>query len=201
MSNFLDQWKYRLAELEKDLSVKREEIAEAFEKQKEHFAQLTDKVNNDLKDTFKDNPERTEELQRKLDELKVQFALGKAETRDKFEEQKKKMEQSLHSFHQQYEKVKTETQDKNLQFAESMSGFKELIQQKLDIFNLHFHLGKAEAAEEWEEQKKEINKQLHSMKEKIAEKTEEGESKFEQLGQELSEAYGHLQKGIKSLFS
>ncbi len=96
--------------------------------------------------TFKDKLTRT---QQEIENLAVQFALGKAEAKDKFEEIKK----DFHSKIQQWEKtgVGTKINEKGLE-----------LKKKFEELTLQLSLGKAEAKEIFDEQRKKIT---HSLKE------------------------------------
>ena len=89
MSEFIKKWKDKLDELEEKLNLQSHQVAESFEAQKAKMtSQLSDKIQS-LKDTKLD--EQTAGLKAKMEALQVQLALGKAESKDAFEAQKKEL--------------------------------------------------------------------------------------------------------------
>lgn len=91
----------------------------------------------------------------KLEELQVQSALGKAELEDKFEEIKKETRE-------QYQHIKSEV-NTTLQNSEEWSKVKS----KFEHLEVQLALGKAETKEMLEEQKKNLSKAFHEMKDFI----------------------------------
>lgn len=89
----------------------------------------------------------------KLEELKVQTALGKAELSDKLEELKR--EATL--------KISQAKVDLNVAIKSGQENYEHL-KAKLEHLELQLALGKAETAEELSKQKKNIKAAIHDVK-------------------------------------
>ena len=89
----------------------------------------------------------------KLEELQVQAALGKAELSDKFEEVKKETRK-------QFQNIKSEVNSVIDEDKEEWKHFKT----KLEHLEVQLALGKAETKEVLEEQKKNLKKAFHDVK-------------------------------------
>lgn len=89
-----------------------------------------------------------------LEELQLQFALGKAEAKDKFEELKKKANQFIH-----------ETENKLDDAKEVYVDFKS----KLEGLRVQLALGKAETIDAFNAQRKNINQKLKEIEDYINE--------------------------------
>jgi hypothetical protein len=92
--------------------------------------------------------------QQELDELVVQFALGKAEGKEKFEEIKKEFRQRVAEF-------------KQLLDAPAAGLLTPETRRKIEELELQLALGKAESKELFEEQKKKILKTLSHVEAEI----------------------------------
>ncbi|MEO0898330.1 MAG: hypothetical protein AAFY71_18095 [Bacteroidota bacterium] len=197
MDKELAKWQKEIEDLELDLKLEEADVIEAFE---QHKHNLTESVNSFTKHAGEMLGEGSNLLQGKLDELKVQLALGKAESKDAFEEQRKELDKALHSASEEFEKVKGEAGENvgklKEEFDEQMNHFKT----RLDMFRLHFHLGMAEAKEEYEEKKKDLSQELDKIKEKVDGAEDKAENRLEDFGKEMGEAFSHFQKAVKGLF-
>jgi hypothetical protein len=90
-----------------------------------------------LRDKFFDQLKKT---QKEIEELALQFSLGKAEAKDKFEEIKKDLTKSVRKWKEKY----------------SGDLKNNHMKQMLDELELQLSLGKAEAIDKFDEQKKNI---------------------------------------------
>lgn len=199
MNKFMEDWTRELDDLEVNLSLGEEEIADAFEAQKSRMKGLLDEATKKVEGL--EMGEKTKGMQQKIDELRLQLALGRAETRDAMEAQRKNLASSLHQVESEYAKVKDAAGDKAKEMSSSMGDGLDRFKTQLDMFRLHFHLGQAEAKEEMEEKRNELKEKVRSMKASISEKTEEAEDKWDGIGEELGEAYGHFKSALSKMFS
>lgn len=183
--------------MEIDLHLEEEEIIHSFENHKDKLRKNIDSFSKSTQDKL---GETAKGLQTRLDELKVQLALGKAESKEAYEEQRKQLNAALNNVSTEYEKVKSQAGDKMGEIKEELGQQIKKFQSRLDVFRLHFHLGMADAKEEYEEKKKELSRELDKVKNKVEEAEKKGEDKWEGFGKEMGEAFSHFQGAIKKLF-
>jgi hypothetical protein len=126
-----------------------------------------------------------------MEELQVQLALGKAETRDLFNEQKKKVFRAFNKL------------DKNLQVFplltetdEKLRHEMEMFRIKMELLDLHHALGAMDVKDKYEEKKKEIEQAIAKAKAKYAARRAEARKKSNVRHEELKEAYRHLKKAF-----
>jgi hypothetical protein len=126
-----------------------------------------------------------------MEELQVQLALGKAETRDLFNEQKKKVFRAFNKL------------DKNLQVFplltetdEKLRHEMEMFRIKMELLDLHYALGAMDVKDKYEEKKKEIEQAIAKAKAKYAARRAEARKKSNVRHEELKEAYRHLKKAF-----
>ena len=90
-------------------------------------------------------------VQADVEGLLLQFSLGKAEAKDKFEEVKSELKESIRRFKEKYS-IDEKSKD---------------LRSKLEELELQLALGKAEAGEIYEEQKKKILKAIRELEDEI----------------------------------
>ncbi|MEL7343221.1 MAG: hypothetical protein AAGM67_22245, partial [Bacteroidota bacterium] len=163
--------------------------------QKASMSEVVDKV----QERIKDRPS-AENLRTRLDELKVQLALGKAESRDAYEDQKDKLEEALKHTQTALGEWSDEADAKLSDVSQVLKEKATLFETKMDLFKVQFALGKAEAKEEWEEKKEEIRSHLMGIRKKADEGKDKAEDKWDEFSEEMSEAFSHVKSAWKKLF-
>lgn len=195
-------WKLRAEELQLQLSLGKMEAMDELEKQTGNFKSFI----NETKEKAKDladyiNPEITNDLISKFEELQVQLALGKAETKDAFEEQKEKINQGLDSIQQLLQKgmAKAGMEENFNSFLEKFEGATENFKTRLEAAKLQFALGKADTKDEIEKQKEEVKAKLEEIRSKLDSNKELAEEKWDGFKAEISEAFGHIKNAFSKL--
>jgi hypothetical protein len=122
-----------------------------------------------------------------LEELQVQLALGKADTKDIFEAQRKKISLALNELETLIRKNKT-ADEYYIRLQVEIEKFKI----KMDILKLHYELSKLDTKNEFQERKQDFSGKLSDIKKHLLEKEEE----WGHFRHEISEAYSHLKKAF-----
>lgn len=133
--------------------------------------------------------ERAIQLKAIFETLQVQLALGKADTKEIFEEQMKKISATLNELEILIRK--NETAD---EYYTKLQVEIEKFKIKLEILKLRYKLNKMDAANEFEIKKTEFLKKLSDIKARLDKKEEEVENKWEHFKEEITEAYTNLKK-------
>jgi len=126
-----------------------------------------------------------------LESLQVQLALGKAETKEIFEEQSKKIFKSLNELENHIKKNET-VNEYYTKFLMEIEKFKI----KLEILKLRFELKKINAQEDFESKKSDFLHKLNEVKDKMKSKDEKSAGKWEHFTKEINEAYSHLKSAF-----
>ncbi len=196
--------KEKLAQAIEDLREQVEEVDESvsiekLESQKSQFASFLDNSRSRIDSIF--SGDTALRLRQSMDELQLQLALGKAESKEALEEQKRKLETALHEAEQGYENLKGEASEDFSEWAQEFGSWKEQIQTRMDLARLHFALGKAEARDDLEKGRQDLSRQVSELKAKMDDLGDAGEEKWDAVSNELKESYSHLKSAIKGLFS
>ena len=134
---------------------------------------------------------KSNELRGALELLQLHLALGKAESKEIFEVQRKKLVRAL----KEIERLMGESK----LGAEQLVALKMEVQKfkiKLEIIKLRFELNKIVAIDEFETRKKEFTKKLVEIKTSLMLKEKKVETKWEHFEDELADAYSHLKKAF-----
>lgn len=126
-----------------------------------------------------------------LETLQVQLALGKAVTKEKYEEQRRKIVKALNELERMITKNKIADEYYTRLLMEAGK-----FRIKLDILKLRYELNKLEARMEFEAGKKEFSKTLVKVKDRLIKKGKENEAVWKHVTNELNEAYSHLRKAF-----
>jgi ribosomal protein L29 len=150
----------------------------------------------DLKNTLilKVGEDNVHKLRGQLDDLEVQFALGKSETSEFYEEQRKKIAYALHN-------VETELKA-NENFAKMRTAFAteiERLKLNLAVLKKQFDTQKVDVGHQFKEKLKEARHETESLLSKAEDKWDDVKEKYEDFSDEIKEASQHVKKAIDVL--
>ncbi|GEM_PF-1013869 len=203
MNKFMKDWMEELDDLDIHLNLETDEITEAFENQKAKFQSfLTESAAKlDEKAAELKLSEKATNLRSRLEELQLQLALGKAETRDAFEEQREKLDTSLNEAGTEYKAFKEKAEEQYHHLADEFHEVTEKFRTKMEVLRLQYALAKADMKEEFAEKKVEISQKLQELRNKSEADKEKAEDKWDEFKEEISEAYNNFKETLKGLFS
>jgi hypothetical protein len=157
MKDFVSSWQQRLEEMQVQFSLGKMDAAEAFEKQKDQLRTMLVSMKENIDKATDVAEDKTAEMRNKLEELKLQLSLGKADGLDAFEAQRKKIEAAMHDFYHTGKQNFSSNYEKGLELFDRQS---EAFKTGLDIVKIQYNLAKMDAKEEVEEKKKELNDKI-----------------------------------------
>lgn len=177
-----------LEELQVQLSLGKAEARDKFEELKKNFSKTIQQIAADLKSA---GAEKSVELRSLFDELQLQLSLGRAEAKEVFNEQRKKIETILHKVEQ---KIKSEPSNREL--IDKLFDDIRKFRITLEIIAIAYELGKYEFGDAYKAHKKEFEQKLNAIKKKVEAQTDEIEKRAETFKNEISEAYNHLKQAF-----
>ncbi len=155
---------------------------------KDKYEEIKKKFNLFIEDSeskIKAGKEKIDDINTKFDELRVQLALGKAETIETFMEQKKQLLLTLHEL-----EVKIKTNETLSRMYAFVLIEIEKFKVQLEVLEQKFDKRKEEAKISFEKGKQEFNQFIDRFKVKYSKKKEE--TKWEHFQSEISEAFTHF---------
>jgi hypothetical protein len=136
----------------------------------------------------------TPEARRKIEELEVQLALGKAESKDLFEEQKKKILKTLSQVEHEL-KTWINSGKMPVDFSDDIEKFK----LKLEIIRLKFNLKKFEVKDAFKDRMNNARGEVEKIRGAVKSKLKDGSLKYNDFRDQMSLAYKHLKKALNDL--
>ena len=192
--SLVNRWKRKADELKLQLHLGSKDLADRFEEDKKNISAWAAEKKEQLKES---SSEKAEQLKIKLEELELQAALGRAESRDALEEQQKKISKALRNARDKADEFAGDAKEGFQDFAEKADAQMDTWQAKFEMLQLQLKLGAADASDEWEARKKELAKSIHDLENKISEAGKQTGEGWNHFKSEMSEAWTH----IKGAFS
>ncbi len=194
----LNAWKASLEHLNVQLHLGAEEAKDEFEKQKKNLAHWIDITGEKLHETKDISKEKALQLKTAMEELRVQAALGRAETEDALKEQQENLKKGIHNLKYNIAEVYKTTKEEIDDFADKAHDKLDDFHTRFDLFKLHAHLAKMDAGETWAKKKKELSVKLHNLNTKLEESKDTSSDKWDHFSKEIAAAWHHFRIAFKS---
>ena len=169
-----------------------EEAKDEFENQKKELTTWLDSVGEKLDKAKDTGSEKAQKLKSSLEELRVQAALAKAETKDEIEEQQKMIAKGIHQLRHEISETVDDSKEKVEKIHVKMDDKLDDYQTRFDLFRLQLHLGKMETEENWDQKKEDIGDKLAQLKTKLKIKGKELDGKWDEFSGEISEGWKQI---------
>lgn len=181
-------------DLQLQLALGRADAIDEFEKQKANLKKIVDENMAKLAESTDKltGSDIGTKMNTKFDELRVQLALGKAETKEALEKQSEAINNSV-------KKIKDDLGEKYPDLVKSFDDSVTKLTSMMESLRLQFALGKAELNDETERERSILFAKIDELKKKVEEGKNIAEEKFDGVKDELSEALNHLKNAIAKL--
>ena len=197
IKNTLNKWRESIDELELQLSLGKSEALEEFEKRKTALNHSVNELKAKAVEWENLGEAKTQDFRAKLDELQVQLALGKAETEDIFNEQRKKIEHAIYESAISFKEIRDQAGVHVVNFIDDFDQSLNEFKSKLETFKLHYSLGKAEVKDELEKSRVELKSNLNELKQKFDEAGKVNEAKWDDFKSEMQTSFTHAKKAFE----
>lgn len=192
-SEFVKRLKQEVDELLLQANLGKAEALDFVEEHKGKFNEVLDLATAKLVEAPEDG-EKSSQLNQKIDELKLQLALGKMESRDAYEEQRTKLESSVQNVKEVWDPLEDELKGLIETGAEALM-------TKLDAAALNLDLGSLVVEEEAKIQKDKIQTELKDLQRQIEPALEETKDTVETVGAELATAFTDIKDKLRQLLN
>ncbi len=200
----LDHWEATAIALEEQLQQTEQQARAKLEVRRKKLDEALEKFKSEVAKAKGITVEKKREMQTQFDDLQVQLALGKAETRDAFEAQMKKIRHSiatleaavdsqLHAAGQALEASIVKAADKYVAAAIEYEAAADALEARL-------FMKKVEAKAEFENRKKEFLAQISKFKTQLQGKRDMAKGKAATFEKELSNGMSQIKQAFKNLF-
>ena len=205
MNSKLDKWEAEATAFQAQLELSKEQVKTRVEEQKQRLEeiarQMKDKIDaaGDYADATKDK------VKASFENMQVQLALGVADTRDGYQEWKKKVQSSIAGFEKE---VEVALDEKGAQLDAGLDALKDAYvkqtsacEAEIDAMQAQFQEAKASAKADFEKYKQDAQSKINEYKQVLNEKRKLAVDKFGDFEAELSSGATQIKDAVKNLFS
>ena len=196
----LDALEHQALALEAHLTQTKDHAMQRLEHRKEQLSELLKQVQADVQKSKEIAAQAKMEVQAKLEHLQVQLALGKAEARDTFEEQRAKTLKALSEFESiAEEKLKGATFESG-KVWEDLVDRTSTLEAEYEVLKDRFVNEKAKQEVVLESKKEELLAKLVLFKDQVKAKRVVVQAKADVLETDLRQGLDHIKAGVRRLF-
>ena len=196
----LDALEHHALALEAQLTQTQEQAMQRLEERKQQLRGLLKQVQADVQKSKEMAEQAKIEVQAKLEHLQVQLALGKADARDTFEEQRTRILNALNEFESIAEqKLKGATFESG-RVWEDLVGLTSTLEAEFDALKNRFDSEKAKQQATLESKKEELLTKLVLFKDQLKAKRVAVQAKADVLETDLRDGLDQIKAGVRRFF-
>jgi hypothetical protein len=196
----LDALEHQALALEAQLTQTKDQAMQRLEQRKHQLRDLLNHVQADVQKSKEMAEQAKSEVQAKLEHLQVQLALGKADARDTFEEQRTKILKALNEFESVAEqKLKGATFESG-RVWEDLVGLTSTLEAEFEALKGRFEGEKAKHQVTLESKKQELLTKLVLFKDQLEAKRVVVQAKTDVLETDLREGLDQIKAGVRRFF-
>ena len=189
LGKLINKAETELDELRLKISLGKMNGAELFEDMKKDLRNSFHEISTEVQTEGK---EVAESVRANIETLQLQLALGKAEAKDTYEEQKIKISDAIHQLEQN---VRDSRNAMSSEAKIKIQNELEKFRLKMEILQIRYELGRLDLKDNVETKKQKFKKEFDEL---LADVKEETSEKVEEYGTNLKNAYEALRKSLQS---
>jgi len=196
----LDALEHRALALEAQLTQTKDQAMQRLEQRKQQLRDLLKQVQGDVQKSKEMAEQAKIEVQAKLEHLQVQLALGKADARDTFEEQRAKTLKALNEFESIAEqKLKGAAFDSG-KVWEDLVDRTSTLEAEFEVLKDRFEIEKTKQQVTLESKKEELLAKLGSYRDQLKAKRVAAQAKADVFESDMRQGLDQIKAGVKKLF-
>ncbi|MGB6063916.1 MAG: hypothetical protein WBG50_03850 [Desulfomonilaceae bacterium] len=199
----MDKWEASATAIEAQLQLSKEQAIEELEVRKKRLNETLEGFKSEVVKAKGLADEKKTEIQARFDELQVQLALGKAEARDAFEVQKKKIQRSIATLETTIDReldAAGQSIDESLKKAANKFIAAAIgLEADMEALELQFEVKKAGARAQFQHKKGQLIAQINDYKRQLEEKKQMARDKAATFENELSNGMSQIKQAFKKL--
>jgi len=196
----LDALEHQALAFEAQLTQTKDQAMQRLEQRKQQLRDLLIQVQTDVQKSKEMAEQAKTEVQAKLEHLQVQLALGKADARDTFEEQRTKTLKALNEFESVAEQKLKGAAFESGRVWEDLLGRTSTLEAEFEALKGRFESEKAKQQVTLESKKQELLTTLASYKAQLKAKRDTVQAKTDVFETDLREGLDQIKTGFKKLF-
>ena len=196
----LDALEHQALALEAQLTQTKDQALQRLEQRKQQLRDLLKQVQADVQKSKEMAEQAKTEVQGKLEHLQVQLALGKADARDTFEEQRTKILKALNEFESVAEQKLKGAVFESGRVWEDLVGRTSRLEAEFEALKGRYQSEKAKQHVMLESTKQELLTKLVLFKDELKAKRVVVQAKTDVFETDLREGLDQIKAGVKRLF-
>jgi DNA repair exonuclease SbcCD ATPase subunit len=196
----LDALEHQALALEAQLTQTKDQALQRLEQRKQQLRDLLKQVQADVQKSKEMAEQAKSEVQAKLEHLQVQLALGKADARDTFEEQRTKILRALNEFESVAEQKLIGATFESGRVWEDLVGLTSTLEAEFEALKGRFESEKAKHQVTLESKKQELLTKLVLFKDQLDAKRMVVQAKADVLETDLREGLDQIKAGVRRFF-
>lgn len=199
----LNQWEGMAEALELQLTLGRAEALQRFDEQRENLRTATTAMKTRVDAMASLSDDARNRVQGALEHLQIQLALGRAESRDAYLEQREKLRQAVHSVEEQLaetaESGSAEISQKLTEELQTFARAADRLLAELEALELQFEIQAESARNQLTDARHKLTQQIQSFRKQLAEQRAKAKDRLTQSEAELGEAARHVKEAFGRL--
>ena len=196
----IDALEHQALALEAQLTQTKDQALQRLEQRKQQLRDLLKQVQSDVQKSKEMAEQAKGEVQAKLEHLQVQLALGTADARDTFEEQRTKILKALNEFESVAEQKLIGAAFESGRLWEDFVGRTSTLEAEFEALRSRLESEKAKQQVTLESKKQELLGKLTLFKDQLKAKRLVVQAKADVLETDLREGLDHIKAGVRKLF-
>jgi ElaB/YqjD/DUF883 family membrane-anchored ribosome-binding protein len=200
----LDHWEASATAFEEQLQQSEEQALAKLEAHKKNLNEALEKFKSEVAKVKGITEEKRKEMQAQFDDLQVQLALGKAEARDAFEAQRKKIQHSIATLEATMDRhldAAGHALDDSLdQAADKYVAAKIEYEAAVDALEARLFMKKLETKAQFENKKNDLLALIDKFKTQLQEKKDMSKDKAATFEKQLSAGISQIKQAFKKLY-
>lgn len=196
----MDALEHQALALEAQLTRTKDQALQGLEQRKQQLGDLLKQVQADVQKSKEIAEQAKLEVQAKLEHLQVQLALGKADARDTFEEQRAKILKALNEFESVAEQKLKGAAFESGRLWEDFVGRTSTLEAEFEALKSRLESEKAKQQVSLESKKQELLTKLMLFKDQLKAKRVVVQAKADVLEADLREGLDQIKAGVRKLF-
>jgi hypothetical protein len=196
----LDALEHQALALEAQLTQTPQQILQRLEQHKQQLRDLLKQVQADVQKSKEMAEQAKTEVQAKLEHLQVQLALGKADARDTFEEQRTKILKALNEFESVAEQKLKGAGFESGKIWEDLVGRTSRLEAEFEAIKDRFESEKAKQQVTLEWKKEELLTKLVLFKDQLNAKRVAVQAKADVIETDLRQGLDQIKAGVRKFF-
>lgn len=193
--------KAHLDELILQLSLGKAEALEFIEEHKGKFLSIIEETGGKVEDSPEVDEDRTAMIRQRLEELRVQLALGKMEGQEQLKNRAEQINEAIQGAQKDIEPLKESATEVLRDLAGGFESGSESFKDKLHALAINLGLGELVEDEKLKEKKEEVTSQIKDIAEDIKPIIEEKSAAVEELSKEIQTAVQGLRENLRQLLN